>query len=620
MSGEQPATAHSARKLRSGGPGSGDRGPGRGGGHAIDSADTEPGPRSPIPGTPYPDKSPTMSPPMAWPTGEGMGGACGRNCECRWLEIAGNAAPDRFRHAISHSHLAPRQPARPCARAARRSAVLGLAPRVGRASAARRSRAPVRRQHLLSRPEHVSYSDAMLLLGLLGAPFIWMGVHPIIVHNLLVIAAFVTAGLAMTRLMAYFTADRTAQFIAALIFSCAIPGRAHRASRAALDRLPAAHAACAIPNAGAPVGTPRRRAGCRGRAAGALQHLLRRISRIWLAAAVVLSPLRFGWPTSRRHLAAFGVAALSAAIVLSPYLVRYRARTSLGPRTAKDLQLFSAQLSDYARATPNHRLYPSERRGDDDERSLFPGGLATTLAVVSVFILRTRTTTLLALLTVIAIDLSLGVNGLLFNLLRVPLPWLDSFRAPARFAVLTLLGISVLAGLAVERLSAPARTSTRRVLAAILAAVLVGGYWAPLDAVYRPPLEAGPAERWLAAQPSLVVAALPLPKAGKLWGYETVFQYLSIFHWQPMVNGYSGNMPRHYLSLVWDLEHFLPRSPWPHYARAACRSSCFRSASPRPGSSIGSSTPVRTRRGSARCSCSRRLATGVRLSAAWPGP
>ena len=67
----------------------------------------------------------------------------------------------------------------------------------------------------------------MLLLGLLGAPFIWMGVHPIIVHNLLVIAAFVTAGLAMARLMAYFTADRTAQLIAALIFMFAPYRLAH---------------------------------------------------------------------------------------------------------------------------------------------------------------------------------------------------------------------------------------------------------------------------------------------------------------------------------------------------------------------------------------------------------
>ena len=407
-------------------------------------------------------------------------------------------------------------------------------------------------------PNTFAYSDAMLLLGLLGAPFIWMGVHPIIVHNLLVIAAFVTAGLAMARLMAYFTADRTAQFIAALIFMFAPYRLAHIAH---LELLWTAFLPLTLLALFRVLENPSVRRGVVLGVAVALQALCSIyyavFLAIWLAAAVALSPLRFGWPTSRRHLAAFGVAALSAAIVLSPYLVPYaRARSSLGSRTAHDLQMFSAQLSDYTRATPNHRLYPSERRGDDDERSLFPGVLATTLAVVSVFVLRTRTTTLLALLTVIAVDLSLGVNGLLFNLLRVPLPWLDSFRAPARFAVLTLLGISVLAGLAVERLSAAARTSTRRALAALLVAVLLGEYWAPLDVVYRPPLEPGPAERWLAAQPSLVVAALPLPKAGKLWGYETVFQYLSIFHWQPMVNGYSGNMPRHYLSLVWDLEHF----------------------------------------------------------------
>ncbi len=36
-------------------------------------------------------------------------------------------------------------------------------------------------------PGALSYSDAMLLPGLLGAPLIWMGVHPIVVYNLLVL-------------------------------------------------------------------------------------------------------------------------------------------------------------------------------------------------------------------------------------------------------------------------------------------------------------------------------------------------------------------------------------------------------------------------------------------------
>lgn len=408
-------------------------------------------------------------------------------------------------------------------------------------------------------PNTFAYSDAMLFLGLLGAPFIWLGIHPIIVHNLLVIAGFVTAGVAMTRLMAYFTPDRPAQFVAALIFMFAPYRLAHIAH---LELLWTAFLPLGVLALLRLIEAPSVRRGIALGLAVALQALCSiyyaAFLAIWLAVIVVLSPLRFHqWPVTRRHLAAFGAAVLTAAIVVSPYAVPYaRARQALGPRPAHDLESFSAQLSDYARATPNHRLYPSQRRGDDDERSLFPGVLAITLAIVGAAVVRTRTTTMIAVLAVVAIDLSLGVNGILFNVLRVPLPLLDSFRAPARFAVLTLLAISLLAGLAVAKLTAAVRPARRALLAGGLAFVLVAEYWAPLEAVYRPPLTPGPVERWLAQQPPLVVALLPTPPPRELWGYETVFEYLSIFHWQPMVNGYSGYASNDYLALLNVVQHF----------------------------------------------------------------
>ena len=42
-----------------------------------------------------------------------------------------------------------------------------------------------------------AYSDAMLLVGLAGAPFLWAGVPPAVVHNGLLIAAFATSAWAM---------------------------------------------------------------------------------------------------------------------------------------------------------------------------------------------------------------------------------------------------------------------------------------------------------------------------------------------------------------------------------------------------------------------------------------
>ena len=43
----------------------------------------------------------------------------------------------------------------------------------------------------------LSYSDALLLPGFLGAPLMWMGLHPVVEHNLLVLISFVACGVSM---------------------------------------------------------------------------------------------------------------------------------------------------------------------------------------------------------------------------------------------------------------------------------------------------------------------------------------------------------------------------------------------------------------------------------------
>ena len=403
-------------------------------------------------------------------------------------------------------------------------------------------------------PEHntLAYSDAMLLLGLMGAPFIWLGVHPIIVHNALVIAGFVTAALAMARLVAYFTRDRIAQAIAALVFAFAPYRAAHIAH---LELLWTAFLPLALLALYRSVEAPSPRRGVALGAAVGLQGLCSIYYAVFLAIflipALALTRLHIAARWSRRHVAALAVAVATAALLLSPYVVPYsRARAALGPRAEHDIATYSAQWSDYLRPSPINRAYPSQPRGNDDERALFVGVVAITLCVISVLAVRNRITTSYAILAVIAIDLSLGINGILFDPLRRALPILDGFRAPARFGVLTLLAVSLLSGLAVARLLASLTSSRRKMAAAVLGVALVGEYWIAPIASYRTPLRAGVLETWLAAQPTTVIAKLPFPEPDKLWGYETVFQYLSIFHWQPMVNGYSGHAPKSYVQLA----------------------------------------------------------------------
>ena len=47
-----------------------------------------------------------------------------------------------------------------------------------------------------------------------------------------------------------------------------------------------------------------------------------------------------------------------------------------------------------------------------------------------------------------------------------------------------------------------------------------------------------------------------MPKANQLPGYDPRYEYFSIFHWKPLVNGYSGFYPPSYIRQLLDLQRF----------------------------------------------------------------
>ena len=57
-------------------------------------------------------------------------------------------------------------------------------------------------------------------------------------------------------------------------------------------------------------------------------------------------------------------------------------------------------------------------------------------------------------------------------------------------------------------------------------------------------------QSWLAVQRDIVIAELPMPLSDRLPGEDPRYQFLSTFHWQKMVNGYSAFVPPRYLSLL----------------------------------------------------------------------
>jgi hypothetical protein len=130
----------------------------------------------------------------------------------------------------------------------------------------------------------------------------------------------------------------------------------------------------------------------------------------------------------------------------------------------------------------------------------------------------------------------------------------DVIRAPARFAVLVVFGLSMLAALGTRELAALPRRRLGSALALTCAAVMALEYAnAPVDYPAAPP-RTTQLGRWLKAAPEPgAVAYLPLHP----FFDNTPYMVNSLEHRRPIVNGYSGNRPDHY-SILLDLTSTFP--------------------------------------------------------------
>jgi hypothetical protein len=157
----------------------------------------------------------------------------------------------------------------------------------------------------------------------------------------------------------------------------------------------------------------------------------------------------------------------------------------------------------------------------------------------------------LVLLIVLFLDLSLGPHirvgrqelghGLYQTLYPYLLP-LHAMRVTARIGLVVVLGVSLLAGLGMKRVTA--RLPGRRwALLASAAAVTVtlAEYWpAPLPYLRVDWRHPPPVYRVLAAAPE-DVAVLEWPLGNEDW--DDAFTFLSVTHWKRIVNGASGFEP-----------------------------------------------------------------------------
>ncbi len=395
----------------------------------------------------------------------------------------------------------------------------------------------------------LAYSDAILLPGLIAAPFLWAGVPVAYVYGGLCLATFLAAGLAMFLAVRTLTGHFTPALFAALLFAF-YPYRFSGYSH--LEKFGTFFMPIALLLLWRVLHLGRRSEALALGLTMAAQMLWSLYLGAFLAvslAGVAVTRWAAGHFTWRDRAKSLILAAGTAALIVLPYSVPFwQARQIVGERGRDDSHVFSADRSDLLAITPTNRLYggwlPSSENG---ERHLFPGFSAAALAGVALVPPFSPLVGAAGAGLLVSVDGSLGLGGSTFTWLYDTLPPFRAFRAPGRFSAVIALFVCLLAGLGLQRLLGRSPGKGRKAAAAAIMA------FAFIE--LQVDLQLFPAR----LEPPAIYSALPddgsavlfnLPAPGPNNSYDFIYIYDSTFHHRRILNGTSGFAPRDYADIV----------------------------------------------------------------------
>ena len=414
----------------------------------------------------------------------------------------------------------------------------------------------------------LALSEHLLGITVFTAPVIWLTGNPVLAHNLAFLGSYVLAGAGMYLLARSLWDSRGAAFLAALAFAFA-PHRLmhvshlqvlmsgwmpvslwglHRyfatRSRRALAVFAGAFAALALSNGyflyffSVPV------------ALIVCCELARSAS-----AGSASRRLRMPW----REAAELAAAAAAMLAVLAPAALAYiRVRDAFGFRRAVDeMASFGAAWRDYVRVPEGLRLWSGILPVGDGERMLFPGVAVVGLAAAAVMSARRSAwpaskprpvrwgwhVGIYSAVLALALWLSAGpsVPGP-YGLMLAGLPGFDGLRVPARFIVVVALALSVLGSAGAAWMLARLRPRAGAAVTVVIGfCVVLEGYGGPLRTVPFPHEQSDRARlnEWIRSGPPGGVLELPIAGPA-LEPFTLGYQYNTLLHGHPVVNGYSG--------------------------------------------------------------------------------
>jgi len=287
---------------------------------------------------------------------------------------------------------------------------------------------------------------------------------------------------------------------------------------------------------------------------------------IMMGLAIGFAALWFAWrrPSPKPYWVGLGAAVLVAALTVAPVAIPYASLRAEGMRSELNIdeaRRYSADHRTYMRghSGPLTQLLPASVRDGLDQyvgrqgEVLFPGIILVALAVVG--LLRTARVGVLwfyVALTTVAVWASLGPQGGLYVWLADVIPFMSFLRAPVRFGVLTLMGVSIFAGWGIAAIT----THSRR--AAVVAVLLMSLVAFELRVAWplRPVPPVPEAYQLLAGMPRAGTVVLHFPYRQGEWFPHVEHMFWSMWHWQPLVNGYSDYIPQDVIDLAIPVNSF----------------------------------------------------------------
>jgi hypothetical protein len=410
----------------------------------------------------------------------------------------------------------------------------------------------------------LAYSDAVLAPGLVMAPLFWIGVSPVLIYNLVLLAGFTLSGVATFALVKELTRDTAAALLGGAFFVCAPYRFDHYVH---LELQLTMFMPIALWALHRTIRTARWSAAVFVAVALAMQTFCSIYYGIFFGTLFCLMAVLLVIAEARvdvsRVVKLLGAAALLTAVLVVPYLPPYlAARQTVGVRADAEVLYYSAVPRDYLASHPDNWLYGRLLKlaaGGGEERHLFPGVGVLIFAGLALWPPVSRTVLVYVISCTLAFEASLGLHGYVFRWLR---DWLLPYRGtrvPARFGMLVAMLLAVMAGYGVSRALKRTSRAGRFLLAAIVLVVMVleTRTLVPLTAV---PTRPAVVDTWLRAQAPSVIVELPVPPPNQPFQEsEGKPLYHSVFHWQKLVNGTSGFFPPSYLDLLDHMRSFPDR-------------------------------------------------------------